>query len=90
LQSSRLPVDWLLAMVDYQKRFATFPTEVQKLSIIQGTADKTVDWKYNIRKIEEKFEGSKVYLVDGGMHHLVNESRGYRERVFSLINQLLD
>ena len=90
LQSKRLPVDWLLAMVNYQKRFASFPIKVQKFSIIQGTADETVDWKYNIREIEEKFIGSKVYLVDGGMHHLVNESRDYRERVFSLINQLLD
>lgn len=90
LQSKNLPVDWLLAMVDYQKRFAEFPTKVQKFSIIQGTADETVDWKYNIKKIEEKFIGSKVYLVNGGMHHLVNESKDYREHVFSLINQLAD
>ena len=90
LQSKNLPVDWLLAMVDYQKRFAEFPTKVQKFSIIQGTADETVDWKYNIKKIEEKFIGSKVYLVNGGMHHLVNESKDYREHVFSLIIQLAD
>ena len=90
LQSKNLPVDWLLAMVDYQKRFAEFPTKVQKFSIIQGTADETVDWKYNIKKIEEKFIGSKVYLVNGGMHHLVNESKDYREHVFSLINLLAD
>ena len=90
LQSKNLPVDWLRAMVDYQKRFAEFPTKVQKFSIIQGTADETVDWKYNIKKIEEKFIGSKVYLVNGGMHHLVNESKDYREHVFSLINQLAD
>jgi alpha-beta hydrolase superfamily lysophospholipase len=77
-------------MVDYQKRFAEFPAKVQKFSIIQGTADETVDWKYNIKKIEEKFIGSKVYLVNGGMHHLVNESNDYREHVFSLINQLAD
>jgi alpha-beta hydrolase superfamily lysophospholipase len=89
LQSMKLPTDWVLAMIDYHKRFLEFQPQSQAINIIQGTEDQTVNWAYNIKKIEEKFVGTKTYLVNGGRHHLVNESKDYRERVFSLIDQLL-
>lgn len=90
LQSRELPTDWVLAMIDYHKRFFKFEPQTQAINIIQGTDDQTVDWSFNIKKIEEKFVGTNTYLVSGAMHHLVNESSAYRERVFSLIDQLLN
>lgn len=89
LQSRRLEGDWVQAMIDYQRRFEDFPPAPSALHIIQGTGDGTVDWRYNLTKISEKFPASKTYLVAEAGHHLVNESVPYRTRVFTLIDEIL-
>ena len=90
LQSQLLPRDWVQAMIDYQRRFAAAPTSAQALHIIQGSADKTVDWQYNLAAIQAKFPQSKSFLVADARHHLVNESAEYRTRVFSLLDQVME
>lgn len=89
LQSRRLPRDWVLAMIDYQNRLKRFSTIDYAVSIIQGTDDGTVDWGRNIKLLETKFSGAKTYLINGGRHHLANESRELRDAVFSLIDQAI-
>lgn len=89
LQSRRLPREWVIAMMDYQKRLRRFTTIDYPLSIIQGTEDDTVDWARNIKLLETKFSGAKTFLINGGRHHLVNESREFRDAVFSLIDQAI-
>jgi lysophospholipase len=90
LQSRKIPRDWILAMIDYYKRFDKAPPLDQKLEIIQGTDDGTVDWEKNIPKIVAKFAGSKVYEIKGARHHLVKESVPYRAQVFQFLNQILE
>ena len=90
LQSRKLPRDWVIAMMDYQKRLRHFDPIDYPVSIIQGTEDNTVDWRCNIKQLETKFSGSKTYLINGGRHHLVNESHEFREAVFSLIDQVIE
>lgn len=89
LQSKRLPRDWVLAMLDYQERFARAQVSNVPMHIIQGTDDKTVDWQNNIEKIAEKFPRSLSYLVAGARHHLVNESAEYRNKVFGQVSQII-
>lgn len=86
-QSQVIPRDWVNAMIDFQKRFARANPSNSCLHIIQGTGDGTVDWRYNLQKIQDKFPASKVFMVTGARHHLVNESDEYRERVFGLISE---
>lgn len=89
LQSRVLPRDWITAMMDYQNRFKLAPVCEQPLHIIQGTGDKTVDWKYNLKAFEEKFPNSISYIIDDARHHMVNESEPFRSKVFSLIDKIL-
>lgn len=89
LQSRIIPTDWVEAMIAYQRRFALAPVSDQVLHVIQGSADRTVDWPWNLRHIQEKFPASKSYMVADARHHLVNESVPYRERVFSLITEII-
>lgn len=89
LQSRVIPMDWVQAMVDYQRRFQAAPIGSECLHIIQGTEDGTVDWQYNLHKITEKFPESRSYMVDEARHHLVNESAPYRERIFSLVSEII-
>lgn len=76
-------------MIDYQRRFAASAPVQTKINIIQGTNDGTVDWKRNLKQIQEKFPQSVTQLVEGAKHHLVNESVPYREQVFNKITEVL-
>lgn len=90
LQSKFLLRDWILAMIDYQRRFAKAAKSNKKLHIIQGTGDGTVDWKYNLPKITAKFPASKSYFIEDARHHLINESPQYRNQVLSLVSQIVE
>ena len=90
LQSQSLPREWVSAMIDYQRRFARAPGSDIPLSIVQGSGDGTVDWRFNLSSLLEKFPNSKSYLIDDAKHHLVNESAEFRSRVFSVIDKCID
>lgn len=89
LQSQKLSRDWVLAMIDYCRRFSKAATLEQKLAIIQGNGDGTVDWEKNIPKILTKFPASTVYWINEARHHLANESPLYRNQVFSIVGEIL-
>lgn len=89
LQSRRLMRDWILAMVKYQEEFELAEVNETPLHIIQGTADTTVDWKYNLEKFEAKFPNALVEQIPDARHHLVNESETYREQVFAALDRAL-
>jgi len=88
LQAKTLPVQWVTAMVQWMRRFEAYPaTDIAPL-VIQGQADKTVDWRYNMKVIERLFEPQIVYLPEA-RHHLVNESPALRVRMFAAIDRWL-
>jgi len=41
-------------------------------------ADTTVDWKYNMQFIKEKFPRAEVLMIDAGGRHLINETLAMR------------
>lgn len=89
LQSKRLENDWVKAMIEYQKKFLDARLSDLEITVIQGTDDTTVDWKYNTSQLRAKFPKSTIHYVEGARHHLVNESVNYREKVFELFRQQL-
>ena len=89
MQSGKLPRAWVLAMIEYQKRFTKAAISNKVLHIVQGSGDETVDWQYNLSRILYKFPDSKIYMVTGARHHLVNESPEFRDKIFFSIGQLV-
>lgn len=89
LQSRRLQVSWVNAMIDYHHRFKNAQSSDMELQIIQGTGDTTVDWRKNLPLIQEKFPRSATYTIADARHHLVNESEEYRSLVFSRVTSIL-
>lgn len=84
LQSRRLPVRWVSAMLGWVADFlAEAPATDYAPRVIQGDADQTVDWRWNLARIREKFPAARIEILPGARHHLVNEAAGLRERVFS-------
>ncbi|MBU8906490.1 alpha/beta hydrolase [Desertibacillus haloalkaliphilus] len=90
LQSKELPLKWLRALVQWNRQIKDAePNKEQVVHIIQGTRDKTVDWKYNLSFLQRKFLNTYMYSVYGGQHQLFNEEAGVRSLTFSFINQAL-
>lgn len=89
LQPKRIPRSWVFAMMDFQKRFAVAAKSDLELNIIQGDEDKTVDWKFNLQRLQIKFPNSNSKIVREGRHHLVNESLEIRQMVFDMISAIV-
>ncbi len=90
LQSQLLPVLWVSAMRDWMEIFASFtPTDLDPF-IVQGKQDDTVDWRFNVKAINEKFPASEVFYIEEGRHHLANESEEIRQLVFAALDHLFD
>lgn len=85
LQSRVLPVRWVSAM----RRWVAFCREQgvtdAPLEIIQGDADETVDWRWNLPLLRAHFPAAPVTLIPGARHHLINESAALREQVFAAL-----
>lgn len=74
LQSRRLPVRWVTALRRWLASLPLVDLRVGPALIVQGDADQTVDWRYNIDFYRRLFPGSEVKLVPGAGHQLANES----------------
>ena len=82
LQSKWLSIDWISALKEWIPKIESADSCKRKVLIVQGTADKTVDWEHNIKILTHLFSEVKIAYVDGAQHHLVNESLTKREAIF--------
>ncbi|MDA9091094.1 alpha/beta hydrolase [Porticoccaceae bacterium] len=85
LQASRLPLAWVGALKKWIKEFRKSEGSNLKINLIQGDADKTLDWETNLVKFKEKFPALKVHIIKSGNHHLVNEIKSLREEIFAAL-----
>ncbi|WP_171038073.1 alpha/beta hydrolase [Aquibacillus sediminis] len=90
LQPEKIPLDWTKALIAWNKTMQTFHPVATKTCIIQGTADDTVDWKYNVSFLTKKFPDSKVVYIEQGRHALFNESKPIRNQVCGYIHEFLN
>jgi len=86
LQARKIPVQWVGALREWDRRFDSLPESEFPLLIVQGDEDNTVLWRENLPRIQSKFPNAKVSLLSGGRHHLVNEDN---TRLQSVITQVI-
>ena len=89
LQCRRLPTAWVTAMLDYCSRFSAAEEHDAPLHIIQGTDDGTVDWLKNLPLFESKFPNAKTHMIRNARHHMVNESKEFREEIFETVSKII-
>ncbi len=89
LQPRHISLRWMGAMRDWIKRFGDYSVSSIPTLIVQGTNDKTVDWKNNLPLIQKQFSNTQVVTVEEGRHHLVNEGDAWREQVFGSVVDFL-
>lgn len=89
LQPRRLPTAWVGALMAWIKRIEAAPHSRRQPLIVQGEADGTVDWPYNLRVLKEKFAEPQILLLPEARHHLANELPDIRRRYFTFLDQRL-
>ena len=85
LQDHYISVEWVGAMKRWIEEFQLLPPCDYPFHVIQGTADTTVDWRYNLTKMKAKLTRARFTLIDGARHQLVNEAPAIRQRVFEAL-----
>lgn len=89
LQPQRLMVAWVGAMKEWLELFPSLNSNPSDALLLQGDNDKTVGWQYNIPVIAEKLQTENIVYIKGARHHLVNETKELREKVFMGIAEYL-
>jgi lysophospholipase len=82
LQSRQMPLLWIGAMKAWVDEFKAMPPCDHPVTILQGDDDDTLAWRYNLRQLRRKFPNSRIRLIEGAGHHLVNERRELRQSIF--------
>lgn len=85
LQYDKMPLSWLDALIRWNEFIKEGSPSPVPIFILQGKKDTTVDWRYNVNFLVEKFIYTDVELIDKGKHHLLNEEERIREKVFASI-----
>jgi alpha-beta hydrolase superfamily lysophospholipase len=88
LQSKLLSLRWIGALGRWLKALPVVGGESQvPVLLIQGDADRTVDWRYNVARVQQLVNVVKVVTLAGGRHHLANESSAFRTRIYACLDE---
>ena len=90
LQARKLPLQWIKALYNWNDKIVNAEVCDKSILIIQGKADSTVDYKFNIRFLQSKFPDTQIKLLENARHELFNESREIHQEVFRCIKDWLD
>ena len=85
LQPLTIPIAWLSAADKWVHEFESSRGSDFPLTIIQGNADKTLDWRYNIEAFTDKLTNLNLRMIDHANHHMVNEIEPLRRDIFQAI-----
>jgi len=70
---------------EFHQNKALAGTSKKGFLILQGDRDTTVDWRYNVRLLREKFPSANVEMIPGARHELLNEAAELRDKVIEKI-----
>ena len=86
LQPRSLPVSWVRAMAAWSRSFETLPGSERSPLVIQGTDDRVVAWRGNLRRIGGCFRDPEIVLLEGARHNLMNELPRHRREIERLLD----
>jgi alpha-beta hydrolase superfamily lysophospholipase len=90
LQSPHVSVRWVGALRRWLAALAPIDLGVGPALVLQGDADRTVDWRYNLEIITALFPGSRIEILPAAGHQLANESAEIRARYLGAVDRWLD
>ncbi|MEJ2681463.1 MAG: alpha/beta hydrolase [Gammaproteobacteria bacterium] len=82
LQSRFVSATWVGAMIRWSRRVEAAPCSAFSPLVVQGDADTTVDFDFNLPLLSQKFTEPTIIKLPKARHHLVNESASFRAELF--------
>ena len=89
LQSRRIHVSWVGALRRWLADLPIADLGEGPALLVQGDADGTVDWRFNLPRYGQLFPGLRIELLHGAGHQLANESEALRERYLRQVDRYL-
>ena len=89
LQPRHLPTAWVSALARWIPHIERAPRSAQRPLVVQGEDYMTVDWRYNLAVLQQKFDQPDILRIPGARHHLVNEREDIRARYFAFLSERL-
>lgn len=78
LQSKKISVRWVGALKRWLEDLPMRDLGLGPILVLQGDADETVAWRWNMRKLLLLIPQSEISYLEGAGHHLANESLSIR------------
>ncbi|MHC5091660.1 MAG: alpha/beta hydrolase [Planctomycetota bacterium] len=85
LHSKHLSLKWVKALFNWNEKIEPMGPCDQEVLVIQGDKDGTVDWKYNLGLVRDKFPNAQIQMIPGANHELFNEAPQYKQQALSLV-----
>ena len=89
LQARVLPVEWVTAMLNWQRPFEARGPSERRIVVIQGGRDGTVDAKYNLKVLNRRYPVTLLRIPEA-RHHLVNETASIRRQMWHFLDRLAE
>jgi len=89
LQPRSLPTAWVGALAKWVPHVEAAGRSTHSPLIIQGEADMTVDWRYNLEVLQDKFHQPQILRLTDARHHLANENETLRKYYFDFLRERL-
>jgi alpha-beta hydrolase superfamily lysophospholipase len=83
------PTPWSRAYHAWLDRISAREVLVPAATVIQGTRDAVVDWRYNVLFLQRRIADLQVVLINGARHQLMNEGEPYRTRFMGALRDQL-
>jgi len=90
LQSKTVYLSWVNQLVSWNRRITDLKPVSNRILIIQGDQDRTIDSDFNLNFLRIKFPNSILKMVRGCRHQLLNEKKEIRNTIFSMIHNYVN
>ena len=90
LHQRHLSLKWVKAMFEWNGTIEKAGANEKPALILQGDADGTVDWRYNVSTVREKLPDARIEIIEGARHELFNEGPVYRRKTLNTIERYLE
>jgi alpha-beta hydrolase superfamily lysophospholipase len=89
LQSKIFPVKWATALYRWEAALDSVAPRKLPVSVIQGTGDDCVDWRYNIPFLKKKIPGCSVRMIKDARHQVLNEADPWKTECLDIVRETL-
>lgn len=87
LHAKHLSLKWVKALFDWNDKIESMAHCGREVLVLQGNKDGTVDWKYNLNLIRQRFPNARIEMIAGANHELFNEAAEYRQQALELVGK---